>query len=259
VSVFTTRALLVAHAAARNADRVVTAITEDFGLLRLTARAARGSAAKLGGVLEPFALTVLTGAEGRHRPTAVGSVLEERFDALAKTPLGFGAAHVVVECASGILAERSGDARLFAQTLASFRSLNAAASTTAAPARVWWEAAKFVADLLSASGVGVALDHCARCGRRVGDGAGWSAGHGGLMHRAHAQAHRVTLDGAGVAVLGALARRETRPPPGSLLALVLLLREIQLHLGRLLTSVRFATEAGILPIPARLARLLYSS
>lgn len=257
MSVFTTRALLLAHGPGRSADRTVTALTEDFGLLHLTARAARGSAAKLGGVLEPFALTVLTAAEGRHRATAVGSIPEERFSALAQTLLGFAAAHVVVEVAGVLVAERSGDPRLFTATLVALRALDRAARRGTEPA-VWWEVAKFTAHLLAASGVGVALDRCLRCGEPVNRSGVWQSGHGGLVHREHASHPGLALGPASAAALMALSRHDPQPPPASLLPLVLVLREVQLHGSRRLESVRFAQGTGLLPIPPRLARLLYS-
>jgi DNA repair protein RecO len=254
----TTRALLLAHTSGRNADRTVTALTEDFGLLSLTARSARSATAKLGGVLEPFALTTLTFAEGRSRPTAVGSVPEEGFDTLTTDPLGFAAAHVLGECLMAIQRERTGDV-LFDDAVETFRNLDAAVRAGNSPA-TWWVVARFTSRLLSTSGFGLALDRCSQCGTPVARDAVWVSGHGGLSHREHATGStRMRLAPKAQQAIAELARGATHPPAGSLLPLTLLLREVQLHTGQPLESVRFAQVTGALPLPRALARLLYST
>ena len=64
--IYTTRGVVLAERPMREADRVYSILTRDFGLIRATATGVRKEASKLRGALEPFVLSSISLVRGKE-------------------------------------------------------------------------------------------------------------------------------------------------------------------------------------------------
>jgi DNA repair protein RecO (recombination protein O) len=64
--IYTTNALVLSHAPRREADRVYSILTQDFGLIRASAGGVRKESSKLRGSLEPFSFSSISLVRGKE-------------------------------------------------------------------------------------------------------------------------------------------------------------------------------------------------
>ncbi len=225
-----TKALVVRSVDSREADRIVTLLTERAGLVAVVARGVRNASKRLGGVVEPMHRLAVTIT---HPEREVATLAEARVDAVR---LGIGA-HLEATLVAGYwlrfaraLAHPHGDdGSLFAST-------DGALALLEADARRAPEVEHLVPfAMLAASGYALELDACVACGKVCPESrpSGIDGLRGGLVCRGCGAAPRVlspalreTLRGAQRGSLDAL-RPDDREAAAGLAQDVL-----RHHLGR---------------------------
>lgn len=88
--IYTTRGLVLSEVPRREADRLYTILTEEFGLVRATAAGVRKIASKLKGSLEPYSFTKVSLVKGKDMWRITSTELIESIDPSADVarPLG---------------------------------------------------------------------------------------------------------------------------------------------------------------------------
>lgn len=124
------------------ADWLVTALSEDFGKIRLRAQGARRSAAKLRGHLEPGAVSALSFVVGRHGYRLTAARLLEFFPtARASLPTLAVLSAILADLDANLMEERHGARELFATAREAVRALEAETRPEAMERlRVWFAA-----------------------------------------------------------------------------------------------------------------------
>jgi DNA repair protein RecO (recombination protein O) len=160
-----TRALVLRSVDYRDADRIVTLLTERFGKVSVLARSARASRRRFGGSLEPCALIE---AEVRLGRAEVGSIarasVTRAYPRLLAELSRLTMAGAALELVREAVPVREPDARMFAVALEMLEVLDA----EAAPAAELLLA--FQARVLALAGLAPGVDVCARCGKRAAEG-----------------------------------------------------------------------------------------
>ncbi len=79
-SIHTTKGLIISQRALREADRVYSIVTRDFGLIRATATGVRKGHSKLRGLIEPISLASVSLVRGKEYWRLTSAELIERID-----------------------------------------------------------------------------------------------------------------------------------------------------------------------------------
>lgn len=135
-----TLALILKKAEWHEADWLITALTRDFGKIRLLTQGARKHGAKLQGHVEPGSITQLSFVSGRNGYRLTTARREEYFPELGMSLVKTRALHAVLQALDGNLFEDQERApELFSQTQALLQAL-ARAETIGAVRRllVWF-------------------------------------------------------------------------------------------------------------------------
>lgn len=160
---FTDTGLVVRTYDLGEADRIVTVLTHDHGLVRAVARAVRRTRSRMGASLEPFAVVDVQVAPGRGR-SGLGTIRQATSrESLARPMVGdyptYTAGCVVLETAERLAGEEGAPSpRLLGLAVGACRSL---AEGRRDPSLV---VDAFLLRALGASGWAPVLDSCVRCG-----------------------------------------------------------------------------------------------
>lgn len=162
------------------ADRVVTLLTRELGLVSTMARAARRSRRRFAGALEGFAVISVEIRAGRGALSYLESARVTRvFPRLLSNLAAMEAAGALLRMAREILPERAPEPELFDCLVEAFELLDHGAA--ARPLQLCCEAR-----MLSLTGFAPMLTACVSCGRepKPGQAALLSVARGGIVCRA---------------------------------------------------------------------------
>ncbi|MBX6377649.1 MAG: DNA repair protein RecO, partial [Clostridia bacterium] len=153
------------------ADRLITCLTPDRGLVRAVARGARRPHSRLGGVLLPFAHVDLLCWRGRSLDGISQAELREGFRPLRESLARMARAAFACELAGALVPERQASPAAFRLLLSALRAL----VESAHPDRVLLA---YTLQAVSLAGFQPRLDACAACGRDLPPTAAlwWSPG-----------------------------------------------------------------------------------
>ena len=160
---FTDTGLVVRTYDLGEADRIVTLLTQENGLVRAVARAVRRTRSRMGASLEPFAVVEVQIAPGRGR-SGLGTIRQASSRESLARPLvadypSYTSGCVVLETAERLAGEEGAPTpRLLGLAVGALRSL---AEQRRSPGLV---ADAFLLRAMSASGWEPVLDCCVRCG-----------------------------------------------------------------------------------------------
>ncbi len=149
----------------RDADRIVTLLTDRFGKVAVLARNARRSRRRFGGALEPCALLE---AEISAGSSEVGTIARSRvvrpFERILSSLSRVTMAGAALELIREMVPPREPDARIFETSVDMLQELDA----EAVPSQTLFVA--FQARTLALAGLAPGVDVCARCGKRAAAG-----------------------------------------------------------------------------------------
>lgn len=163
-TVLRTRAVLLRSVDYGESDRIVTFLTEAYGLLSLMARGARRSRRRFAGALEPFSILEVELAHGRGQIGRLSSArMTQGFVRLLGSLARMQMAGRALEPLRGLLPEAHPEPEVFVATAALLASLDACDEALLEQWR--WG---YLAHVLSLLGVAPNLSACGSCGRVPG-------------------------------------------------------------------------------------------
>lgn len=249
---FTTTGLVVRTYDLGEADRIVTLLTREHGLVRAVARAVRRTRSRMGASLEPFAVVEVQIAPGRGR-SGLGTIRQASSRESLARPLvadypSYTSGCVVLETAERLAGEEGAPTpRLFVLAVGALRSL---AQQRRPPGLV---ADAFLLRSMSASGWEPVLDCCVRCGA-VGPHRAFHVASGGTVC-VHCRPQGCAMLSPGVAEhLAALISGQWEAVAVSSPAVVrqasgIAAAHLQWHLERDLRSLPLVDRDGAHPAP----------
>lgn len=241
MSLYSDEAIVLRTRKLAEADRIITLLTREHGVVRAVAKGVRRTSSRFGSRLEPFTHVDLQLAEGRNLDTITQAVTRDPFgEAISADYDRYTAASVMVETAERLVAEEREPS--VQQYLLLVGGLRAMTDGTRRPSDVM---DAFVLRSLSVAGYAPSFDGCARCGLE-GPHRAFHPASGGVLcpdcrmpGSAHPAESTITLmgallagDWAAVAEAGDRDRREARGLVSAYLAW---------HLERGLRSMPYAT------------------
>ncbi|MGI9156733.1 MAG: DNA repair protein RecO [Marmoricola sp.] len=224
------------------ADRIITLLTRQHGVVRAVARGVRRTSSKFGSRLEPFTHVDLQLAVGRNLDTVTQAVTRDPFGARISADYDcYTAASVMLETSERLVAEEREPS--VQQYLLLVGALRAITSGTRRPGDVL---DSFLLRSLAVAGYAPSFDGCARCGLE-GPHRSFNPAHGGMLcsacrlpGSASPAPETVTLMGALLAgewdVVQASSSR-SRKEAGTLISAYL-----SWHLERSLRSLAYVTR-----------------
>jgi DNA repair protein RecO (recombination protein O) len=160
-----TDALVLRAVDYRDADRIVTLLTERFGKVAVLARSARKSRKRFGGSLEPYALIEADVRLGRGDVGSIGQARVKRsFPKILTDLTRIAVAGAALELVREALPVRQPEPEILESTLAFLERLEKCDDTEEELLL------SFETRVLSTLGFAPNLDTCARCGRRAHEG-----------------------------------------------------------------------------------------
>ncbi len=238
---YTDEAIVLRTRKLAEADRIITLLTRQHGVIRAVAKGVRRTSSKFGSRLEPFTHVDLQLAEGRNLDTITQAVTKAPFgESISADYDRYTAASVMVETAERLVAEEREPS--VQQYLLLIGGLRAMASGEYRPSDVM---DSFILRSLAVAGYAPSFDGCARCGLE-GPHRAFHPASGGVLctdcrmpGSAHPTLSTIALLGAllagdwpGVALADDRDRREARGLVSAYLAW---------HLERGLRSMPYAT------------------
>ncbi|MGE5227640.1 MAG: DNA repair protein RecO [Planctomycetaceae bacterium] len=180
------------------ADKIVTVLTQGSGKVRAVAKGVRKTSSRFGARLEPFTHVNLMLYRGRGSLDTVtqAEILAPHLNIRADLRL-FAAGETMLEAVDKVAEEHEKNVRLVLLLLAGLRALDARPPDPASVAE------SFLLKMLSLSGFHPSLTGCAVCGSP--DVRLWSAGLGGAVCSADADAGAGAVTSGALALLGRLA------------------------------------------------------
>ena len=126
------------------ADWLVTALTKDFGKIRLLAQGARKHGAKLQGHLEPGTISEISFVVGRNGYRLTTAWLGEHFPASRTSLIKAGAISYILRCLdANLMEERTGAAELFTMATRAVERIAEAEHPAVIPRVLAWFAVGF--------------------------------------------------------------------------------------------------------------------
>ena len=181
------------------ADRIITLLTREHGIVRAVARGVRRTTSKFGCRLEPFSHVDLQLAVGRNLDTITQAVSRDAFGAVISADYDtYTAASVMLETAERLVAEEREPS--VQQYLLLVGALRAMTSGERRPADVL---DSFLLRSVSVAGYAPSFDACARCGLE-GPHRAFNPAHGGMLCTECRRPGSAAPAPATVAALGAL-------------------------------------------------------
>lgn len=158
------------------ADRIITLLTREHGVVRAVAKGVRRTSSKFGARLEPFTHVDLQLYEGRNLDTITQAVTKAPYGAAIGSDYErYTAASVMLETAERLVVEERQPA--LQQYLLLVGALRAMAGAEHKPGDIL---ASFLLRSLAAAGYAPSFDGCARCGV-VGPHAAFHPAAGGML------------------------------------------------------------------------------
>ncbi len=158
------------------ADRIITLLTRQHGVVRAVARGVRRTSSKFGSRLEPFTHVDLQLAVGRNLDTITQAVTRDPFGARISVDYDrYTAASVMLETSERLVAEEREPS--VQQYLLLVGALRAITSGERRPADVL---DSFLLRSLAVAGYAPSFDGCARCGLE-GPHRSFNPAHGGML------------------------------------------------------------------------------
>ena len=180
------------------ADRIITLLTRQHGVVRAVARGVRRTSSKFGSRLEPFTHVDLQLAVGRNLDTVTQAVTRDPFGAAISADYDrYTAASVMLETSEHLVAEeREPSVQQYLLLVGGLRAM------TAGERRPGDVLDSFLLRSLAVAGYAPSFDACARCGLE-GPHRAFNPAHGGMLcpgcrlpGSAHPAPETVTLLGA---------------------------------------------------------------
>ena len=180
------------------ADRIITLLTRQHGVVRAVARGVRRTSSKFGSRLEPFTHVDLQLAVGRNLDTVTQAVTRDPFGAAISADYDrYTAASVMLETSEHLVAEeREPSVQQYLLLVGGLRAM------TAGERRPSDVLDSFLLRSLAVAGYAPSFDACARCGLE-GPHRAFNPAHGGMLcpgcrlpGSAHPAPETVTLLGA---------------------------------------------------------------
>ncbi len=180
------------------ADRIITLLTRQHGVVRAVARGVRRTSSKFGSRLEPFTHVDLQLAVGRNLDTVTQAVTRDPFGAVISADYDrYTAASVMLETSEHLVAEeREPSVQQYLLLVGGLRAM------TAGERRPGDVLDSFLLRSLAVAGYAPSFDACARCGLE-GPHRAFNPAHGGMLcpecrlpGSAHPAPETVTLLGA---------------------------------------------------------------
>ena len=180
------------------ADRIITLLTRQHGVVRAVARGVRRTSSKFGSRLEPFTHVDLQLAVGRNLDTVTQAVTRDPFGAVISADYDrYTAASVMLETSEHLVAEeREPSVQQYLLLVGGLRAM------TAGERRPGDVLDSFLLRSMAVAGYAPSFDACARCGLE-GPHRAFNPAHGGMLcpgcrlpGSAHPAPETVTLLGA---------------------------------------------------------------
>ncbi len=179
MNIRTTRAIVAKTMKLSNSSKLVSLITERYGLVKAVAKGARRPKSVFGAALEPITLIncLVYYRENRELQNLSSTEIIDPFDELKSDLETLAIASAVVEIALSQTALEDPGANTFALTVEGLNELRAVGPAHAEKA-LWW----FALRLLAAAGYRPVLDACVKCGSRPRGGSAFlSFDDGGVV------------------------------------------------------------------------------
>jgi DNA repair protein RecO (recombination protein O) len=198
VPLYSDEAIVLRTRKLAEADRIITLLTRQHGVVRAVARGVRRTSSKFGSRLEPFTHVDLQLAVGRNLDTVTQAVTRDPFGAAISADYDrYTAASVMLETSEHLVAEEREPS--VQQYLLLVGGLRAMTSGERRPGDVL---DSFLLRSLAVAGYAPSFDACARCGLE-GPHRSFNPAHGGMLcpgcrlpGSAHPAPETVTLLGA---------------------------------------------------------------
>jgi DNA repair protein RecO (recombination protein O) len=176
VPLYTDDAIVLRTRKLAEADRIITLLTRQHGVVRAVAKGVRRTSSKFGSRLEPFTHVDLQLAVGRNLDTITQAVTRDPFGSRISSDYDtYTAASVMLETAERLVAEEREPS--VQQYLLLVGALRAITSGERRPADVL---DSFLLRSLSVAGYAPSFDGCARCGLE-GPHRSFNPAHGGML------------------------------------------------------------------------------
>ena len=158
------------------ADRIITLLTRQHGVVRAVARGVRRTSSKFGSRLEPFTHVDLQLAVGRNLDTVTQAVTRDPFGAAISADYDrYTAASVMLETSEHLVAEeREPSVQQYLLLVGGLRAM------TAGERRPGDVLDSFLLRSLAVAGYAPSFDACARCGLE-GPHRAFNPAHGGML------------------------------------------------------------------------------
>lgn len=179
-----TQALVLQTKNSGDADRLVSFLSADSGVIHLFARQVRRTKSPMGGSVQPFAFLDITYDSGSSRSLRQCSVIES-FQKLREDLTAMAYAAVITELVAAFWPEGEGDAALLEAVLDMLRLAEVRNPRLVALAAGW--------QLLARAGFAPELAACVQCGAKVTPDYQFSAALGGIVCPSCATAEALVL------------------------------------------------------------------
>jgi DNA repair protein RecO (recombination protein O) len=198
VPLYSDEAIVLRTRKLAEADRIITLLTRQHGVVRAVARGVRRTSSKFGSRLEPFTHVDLQLAVGRNLDTVTQAVTRDPFGAAISADYDrYTAASVMLETSEHLVAEeREPSVQQYLLLVGGLRAM------TAGERRPGDVLDSFLLRSLAVAGYAPSFDACARCGLE-GPHRAFNPAHGGMLcpgcrlpGSAHPAPETVTLLGA---------------------------------------------------------------
>jgi len=198
VPLYSDEAIVLRTRKLAEADRIITLLTREHGVVRAVARGVRRTSSKFGSRLEPFTHVDLQLAVGRNLDTVTQAVTRDPFGAVISADYDrYTAASVMLETSEHLVAEeREPSVQQYLLLVGGLRAM------TAGERRPGDVLDSFLLRSLAVAGYAPSFDACARCGLE-GPHRAFNPAHGGMLcpgcrlpGSAHPAPETVTLLGA---------------------------------------------------------------
>jgi DNA repair protein RecO (recombination protein O) len=198
VPLYSDEAIVLRTRKLAEADRIITLLTRQHGVVRAVARGVRRTSSKFGSRLEPFTHVDLQLAVGRNLDTVTQAVTRDPFGAVIGADYDrYTAASVMLETSEHLVAEeREPSVQQYLLLVGGLRAM------TGGERRPGDVLDSFLLRSLAVAGYAPSFDACARCGLE-GPHRAFNPAHGGMLcpgcrlpGSAHPAPETVTLLGA---------------------------------------------------------------
>lgn len=170
---YKTRGIILRRSNLGEADRILTILTEKYGLIRVVAKGVRKTLSKLAGHLEPFCVVEFLIAEGRNLDIVSGAVIKKCHILLRGNLESTQTAYYLAEIIDRMLPEREKHEEIFELFDETLEHLNSAPSELLI--------SYFELNFLASVGYHPELAKCVRCSEKLSDNNHFDFDSGGVV------------------------------------------------------------------------------